>query len=74
MFTLFLGVEGPVSDLQTALAADRAAYGRFFHAMLEREIYLPPSQFEAAFLSLAHTRDDAVQMAERALACLAATL
>jgi glutamate-1-semialdehyde 2,1-aminomutase len=74
MFTLFLGVEGPVHDLQTALAADTAAYGRFFHAMLERGIYLPPSQFEAAFLSLAHTRDDAVQMAEQALACLAVTL
>jgi glutamate-1-semialdehyde 2,1-aminomutase len=74
MFTLFLGIEGPVRDLQTALAADKRAYGRFFHAMLEREIYLPPSQFEAAFLSLAHTRDDVVQMAEQALACLTATL
>jgi glutamate-1-semialdehyde 2,1-aminomutase len=72
MFTLFLGVDG-VRDLRTALAADTVAYARFFHGMLEQEVWLPPSQFEAAFISLAHTRDDVVHMAERALACLAAT-
>ena len=73
MFTLFLGVDR-VRDLGTALAADTAAYARFFQRMLEEGIYLPPSQFEAAFISLAHTRDDVVHTAERAVACLAATL
>jgi glutamate-1-semialdehyde 2,1-aminomutase len=45
----------PVRDYESALRADTAAYGRFFHAMLDRGIYLPPSQFEAWFLSGAHT-------------------
>jgi glutamate-1-semialdehyde 2,1-aminomutase len=71
MFTLFLGVE-QVRDLRTALGADSGAYARFFHGMLEEGFYLPPSQFEASFISLAHTRDDVVHMAERAVACLAA--
>jgi glutamate-1-semialdehyde 2,1-aminomutase len=44
----------PVVDLPTAKTADTAFYGRFFHAMLERGVYLAPSQFEAGFLSLAH--------------------
>jgi glutamate-1-semialdehyde 2,1-aminomutase len=45
----------PVRDFQSATRADTAAYGRFFRAMLARGIYLPPSQFEAWFLSAAHT-------------------
>jgi glutamate-1-semialdehyde 2,1-aminomutase len=45
---------GPVTDFPSALEADRARYGRFFHAMLRRGVYLAPSQFEAAFVSLAH--------------------
>jgi glutamate-1-semialdehyde 2,1-aminomutase len=44
-----------VHDYQSALSSDTKAYGRFFHAMLERGIYPPPSQFEAWFLSGAHT-------------------
>jgi glutamate-1-semialdehyde 2,1-aminomutase len=47
-----------VTDFQSALAADTEAYGRFFHGMLERGIYPPPSQFEAWFLSAAHTERD----------------
>jgi glutamate-1-semialdehyde 2,1-aminomutase len=47
-----------VTDFQSALTADTKAYGRFFHAMLDRGIYLPPSQFEAWFLSGAHTERD----------------
>jgi glutamate-1-semialdehyde 2,1-aminomutase len=47
-----------VVDYQSALTADTRAYGRFFHAMLERGIYPPPSQFEAWFLSAAHTERD----------------
>lgn len=45
----------PVRDYESALRADTAAYGRFFRGMLARGIYLPPSQFEAWFLSGAHT-------------------
>jgi len=45
----------PVRDYESALASDTAAYGRFFRGMLARGIYPPPSQFEAWFLSGAHT-------------------
>ena len=45
----------PVRDYQSALAANTAAYATFFHGMLKRGIYPPPSQFEAWFLSAAHT-------------------
>ncbi len=52
MFTVFFS-DSPVYDYTTAKKADTARYGRFFHAMLEQGVYLPPSQFEAAFISLA---------------------
>jgi glutamate-1-semialdehyde 2,1-aminomutase len=52
MFTVFF-TEGPVFDYASAKKSDTARYGRFFHQMLEEGVYLPPSQFEAAFLSLA---------------------
>ena len=48
----------PVRDYQSALTADAHTYGRFFHGMLARGIYPPPSQFEAWFLSGAHTERD----------------
>ncbi|HXJ42357.1 MAG TPA: glutamate-1-semialdehyde 2,1-aminomutase [Bryobacteraceae bacterium] len=48
----------PVTDYDTAKRSDTARFGRFFHAMLERGIYLPPSQFEALFVSTAHTEAD----------------
>ena len=48
----------PVRDLQSAMKADTAAYGRFFTGMLARGVYPPPSQFEAWFLSGAHTEKD----------------
>ena len=48
----------PVRDYQSALSADTAAYGRFFRAMLDGGVYPPPSQFEAWFLSGAHTQKD----------------
>jgi glutamate-1-semialdehyde 2,1-aminomutase len=60
MWTLFF-TRDPVVDLDSAKLADTAAYARFFHAMLERGIYLPPSQFEAAFISLAHSKADVEQ-------------
>ncbi len=46
---------GPVTDLESAMQADTALYGKFFHAMLDRGVYLAPSQFETAFVSTAHT-------------------
>jgi glutamate-1-semialdehyde 2,1-aminomutase len=49
---------GPVSDYTSAKASDTALFGRFFHGMLERGVYWPPAQFEAAFVSLAHTERD----------------
>lgn len=48
----------PVWNLADALRADRDRFARFFHGMLERGIYLAPSQFEAGFLSTAHTPAD----------------
>lgn len=47
-----------VRDYASALRADTAAYARFFHALLEEGVYFPPSQFEAFFLSTAHTSRD----------------
>lgn len=49
---------GEPRDWPTVSTSDRKAYGRYFHAMLERGIYLAPSQFEAGFVSAAHTPDD----------------
>jgi glutamate-1-semialdehyde 2,1-aminomutase len=57
MFTWFF-TAGPVSDWNSAAKSDTEAFGRFFRAMLESGIYLPPSQFEAAFLGAAHTEKD----------------
>jgi glutamate-1-semialdehyde 2,1-aminomutase len=57
MFTFFF-TDGPVTDYESAKRSDTARFGRFFRAMLERGVYLAPSQFEAAFVSAAHTEDD----------------
>jgi len=57
MFTVFL-TPGPVTDYVTAKQADTAAYGLFFRSLLEAGVYFPPSQFEAAFLSTAHSEGD----------------
>jgi len=54
MWTLFF-TGTPVVDLATAKTSDVARFGRFFWAMMDRGIYLPCSQFEAAFISAAHT-------------------
>jgi glutamate-1-semialdehyde 2,1-aminomutase len=50
--------ERPVKDFAGAQAADHGSYARFFHGMLARGHYLPPSGYEALFLSLAHTPED----------------
>jgi glutamate-1-semialdehyde 2,1-aminomutase len=57
MFTVFF-TAAPVTDFQSACTSDTTRYGKFFHALLERGVYLAPSQFEACFVSLAHTRKD----------------
>jgi glutamate-1-semialdehyde 2,1-aminomutase len=62
MWTLFF-TDQPVTDWPSAARADRARYGRFFHEMLARGIALAPSQFEANFISAAHTADDIAQTA-----------
>ena len=54
MFTVFFA-PAPVTDFQTAKNSDTARYATFFHALLNRGVYFPPSQFETCFLSLAHT-------------------
>jgi len=48
----------PVHNLADALRSDRARFARYFHALLEEGIYIAPSQFEAGFISLAHTPED----------------
>jgi glutamate-1-semialdehyde 2,1-aminomutase len=57
MITLFF-TPGPVTDYASAKTSDTALYARFFHAMLERGVYFPPAQFEAAFVSAAHSASD----------------
>ncbi|HXJ79448.1 MAG TPA: glutamate-1-semialdehyde 2,1-aminomutase [Candidatus Methylomirabilis sp.] len=57
MLTAFF-TDGPVTDYASAKRADTARYARFFHGMLERGVFLAPSQFEAAFVSLAHSERD----------------
>jgi glutamate-1-semialdehyde 2,1-aminomutase len=59
MFTFFFQ-GGPVRNYEDAKRSDTARFGKFFHYLLERGIYLPPSQFEAAFLSAVHTPEDIV--------------
>ena len=57
MFTLFF-TDAPVTDYASAKRADTERYARFHRAMLDRGVYLPPSQFEACMLSLVHMEAD----------------
>lgn len=57
MLTLFF-TDSPVTDYASAKKADTERFGRFFRAMRDRGVFLPPSQFEAMFVSLAHSDDD----------------
>lgn len=50
--------EEPVVDFKSAVKSDTALYGEYFHEMLKRGIYLAPAQFEALFVSTAHTKED----------------
>ncbi len=65
MMTLFF-VEGPVKNYQDVCRFDRERFNRFFWGMLDRGVYLAPSQFEAGFLSLAHTEADIQKTLEAA--------
>jgi glutamate-1-semialdehyde 2,1-aminomutase len=69
MFTAFF-TEGPVRNYTEAKRCDTARFGAFFRAMLAEGIYLAPSQFEAAFLSTAHTPDDIRATVAAAARCL----
>jgi len=61
---------GPVTDYASAKTSDTARYARFFHAMLARGVSLPPAQFEAAFVSLAHSEADIDRTIEAAAEAL----
>lgn len=65
MFTFFF-TDQPVTDWESAARSDKERFGRFFHHMLERGVYLAPSQFEAGFVSAAHTEDDILSTASAA--------
>ena len=72
MFTGFFS-PSPVASLNQVEQADSSAYGKYFHTMLERGVYLAPSQFEAGFVSLAHTDadiDQTLAVAKEAMASL----
>ena len=70
MFCLFF-TRGPVLRLDDAQRSDRAAFGRYFHACLDKGVYFAPSQFETGFISLAHTEADIAQTARVAKEALA---
>jgi len=74
IFTLFF-TPGPVTDFASAKRADIRRYGRFFREMLQGGVYLAPSQFEAGFMSLAHTPtdiQDTLKIAQEAFKAMAA--
>ena len=69
MFTLFF-TDGEVFDFESAKKSNIERFNQFFHSMLDQGIYLPPSQFEAAFISAAHTENDidrTIEAASKAL-------
>ena len=63
LMTVFF-TDTPVTDYESAVTADRAQYAHFFNYMLENGIYAAPSQFEAMFVSYAHTDEDIAKTAE----------
>ncbi len=64
LFSFFFGVSGPVRDFAQARALSGAAYAAFFHAMLDGGVYLPPSPYEAWFVSAAHDDRALARIAE----------
>jgi glutamate-1-semialdehyde 2,1-aminomutase len=70
MFTWFFQ-EGPVTDWDSASRSNTEAFGKFFRSMLDGGVYLPPSQYEAAFLGAAHTEEDVARTVAAAKEALA---
>jgi glutamate-1-semialdehyde 2,1-aminomutase len=60
----------PVRDFRSAMTADTTRYGRFFQEMLARGVYIPPAQFEAWFISAAHSERDVEKTLSAARAAL----
>ncbi len=58
MMTCFFGQDGPIKNFDQASKSDTEFYGKYFRQMLQNGVYIAPSQFEAAFVSLAHSWDD----------------
>jgi glutamate-1-semialdehyde 2,1-aminomutase len=71
MFTWFFN-QGPVTDWDSASKSNTEAFGKFFRSMLDSGVYLPPSQYEAAFLGATHTEDDVQRTVAAAKAAFAA--
>jgi glutamate-1-semialdehyde 2,1-aminomutase len=74
MITVFFSPD-PVFDADSARKADTKKFAKYFRVMLENGVYLPPSQFEAAFISVAHGDEDietTLQAARKAFAAAAA--
>jgi glutamate-1-semialdehyde 2,1-aminomutase len=69
MLTVFF-TAGDVSDFESAKKSDTQRFNRFFHALLDQGVYWPPSQFEAAFVSTAHTETDIDRTIEAAVKAL----
>jgi len=70
MFTWFF-TAGPVTNWDSASTSDTERFGRFFRSMLDSGVYLPPSQYEAAFLGAAHTEEDVARTIDAAKTALA---
>ena len=71
MFTWFFTL-GPVTDWDSASKSSTEAFGKFFRSMLDSGVYLPPSQFEAAFLGSTHTEEDVQRTVAAAKSAFAA--
>jgi glutamate-1-semialdehyde 2,1-aminomutase len=71
LLTVFFS-DGPVTDYASARAASSERFARFFHALLDAGVYFPPSQFEAAFVSAAHSDADLDATLEAAAQAFAA--
>jgi glutamate-1-semialdehyde 2,1-aminomutase len=70
MFTWFF-TAGPVTDFASASTSDSGAFARFHRRMMASGVWLPPSQFEAAFVSTAHGPSEVEQVLEAAHTALA---
>lgn len=73
MMTLFF-TEEPVTDYNSAVKSDTKLFGKYFHEMLKKGIYLPPAQFEALFVSTAHSSEDLNKTIEASKEALKAIL